>query len=86
MRRSIEFKQIPLLSLEDTILTAIQDARNVMVAYALIKTQSDRINYDLLYQELGNYRNDATVLASFLDNSKMDIKSSSTDWIKQADP
>ena len=69
LKRSVEFKQLPLLSLEDTILTALQDARNLIVVYALLKTQSERIDYDLISDEMLKRQTNLDIFASILDKN-----------------
>ncbi|MHA1380586.1 MAG: hypothetical protein ACTSRG_19640 [Candidatus Helarchaeota archaeon] len=73
--RMINFHNLPLLSLEDTIISAFKDAQNWMVSYVLLSTQSNKINHSRLIQELISNEIDMQVFMPLL--KKQDARFSS---------
>lgn len=67
LERKVEYKNFTLLSLEDTILSAVKDAKNMMIAYTLLTTQADKIDYMLLFREMLNQNVDLDVFMPLLE-------------------
>jgi len=61
LNRRLKYKNFPLLSIEDTIISAIKDAQNIMVAFTLLYTQSEKIDYQLLNREVSIHNIDLSI-------------------------